>query len=311
METLSLDKFSPKRAELVALADGFKSLTINGIDDLNGYRAVYAAKQKLKTTRGEITKQGKSFREDALRFQKDVIAIEKELVDIIEPIEKDLSAKLEVIDKEKEKQKRLGLLPDRKAKLIEIEAEATDEELLAMDAIEFQTFCNVKYSEFLARKEQKAEEERLKLKAEQDKLKADKRKLEEENRLAEVRKQAEKDAQKKAAEDLRLAGIKAEQDKKDAVEAEQKKAEKEKADLIAKQKANEDARLAKEQADKKVKEDKEKKAVEEEEKVKKQAAFQKFLKDNDYSEETKSEFYLLKTNKSIILYRKVSEFIIK
>src|SRR4030067_3783328 len=135
MQELSLDKFSPKKAEITALAEGFKGLTIKGVEDIEGYKTVYAAKQKLAKTRIEITKQGKAFREESREFCNNVISLEKELVGIVEPVEKQLAEQLDAIDFEKEKQKRVALLPERKKKLLDIGVlEIDDDFILNMDA---------------------------------------------------------------------------------------------------------------------------------------------------------------------------------
>ena len=101
MESLNIEKFSPKKAELIALADKSKGLVINGVDDKIGYSLVHDTRMELKRARVEIAKTGKNLRADALSFQKAVIEKEKELIAIIEPVEKDLELKQEAIEKRK------------------------------------------------------------------------------------------------------------------------------------------------------------------------------------------------------------------
>ena len=95
MDNLSLDQFNPKEAELVTMATNYKSLTINGIDDKQGYLEVSTARKHLAKTRVQISKDGKLLREEANAFQKKVIARERELIAIIEPVELELAAKEE------------------------------------------------------------------------------------------------------------------------------------------------------------------------------------------------------------------------
>ena len=102
----SIEKFNPTKSELLLMADKYKNLTIKNIDDKEGYMAVYQARLELKKARVNLKKNGKAAREEALAYQKSVIALENELVGIIEPLEKDLEAKQAVIDKEIEKNKR-------------------------------------------------------------------------------------------------------------------------------------------------------------------------------------------------------------
>jgi hypothetical protein len=59
-------------------------------------------------------------RADAITFQKAVIEKERELIGIIEPLEKELKAKEEEIEKQKETERRKESLPQRKEMLTEL-----------------------------------------------------------------------------------------------------------------------------------------------------------------------------------------------
>lgn len=227
-ENLNLEKFNPTRAELLSLADEGRKLVINGIDDAEGYAAVHTYRMKLKQSRVQIAKIGKEAREEALAYQKKVIAYEKELIGIIEPIEQDLQAKQDAIDEEKARLERIALLPSRKEKLTEIGLTVDDDFLIAMDVDAFQEFYDSKKFEYIAERE-------AKIKADEEKLAADKNALEEAQRLDAAKKEAEKQAQEKAVRDAEIAKAKAEEDKLAAVKAEQEKAAREKQAIIDEQ----------------------------------------------------------------------------
>jgi len=266
---------------------------------------------KLKNTRVQITRQGKAMRVEALKFQKDVIAIEKEFIELIEPVERELEAKQKVIDEEKTKIRRKELLPERKEKLARIDIEVEDDFLLLMDDNRFDEFYNTKNAEHLEAKELKAkerqEERERAMRVEQDKMAERERKLEEEKRIEEAKKKAEEEARAKAIKDTELAKLnaekeaeeakaKAEKEKADAIKAEQEKAKQEKEALIAEQKRKEEE---------KIKAEKEAKQFEAEQIAEEKV--QKFLKDNGWSEKNKNDFIIVNEPNKVVLFKKVGE----
>lgn len=311
MENLNLEKFNPTKAELLVLADEGRKLTINGIEDKAGYDMVHSLRMELKSARVKITKTGKEAREEALAFQKKVIAYEKELIAIIEPIELDLKAKQDAVDQAIEVEKRRAKIPERQAILTPLGIIGNDE-LLLMDDVEFQKYVNQKTADYLADQQAqiKADQEakEAKIKAAQDKLKAEQDALAESKRIEEAKKQAEKEAQEKALRDAELAKIKAEEDKQAAVEAERKKAEVEKQRIIYEQKQKELERL---QAEEKVRADAEVKAVKEkaeQEALEKKKKYQNFLEKHSYKDD--DTFKIEKNGNKIILFKKVGEITI-
>lgn len=306
MENLNIEKFSPTKVELLTLADKYKALTIKGIDDKEGYMAVHKARIELKNARTNLKNNGKLARSEALAYQKAVIKLENELVAIVEPIEKDLEAKQDAIDKEIEKNKRKVLLPGRKEKLAEINVENSDDSLLTMDDSEFLSYFNQKKLEYLETKERKIKEDEekkafelaeseTKRQAEADKVEEERQaKLKEENDKLELERQRIKaEADKVEAEKKRLADqvLEAEKEKQRQVELETAK----KQAIKAEAKRIETERLVKE----------EKKRLEKEN-LEKQAKYQNFLKDNNYTPDD-----IIKTvGQKTMLYRKVAEIII-
>ena len=268
MENLNLEKFNPTKAELVKLANDYKDLKINGIDDIEGYNEVDKARKNLKNVSVELKKTGKVLRTEAIAFQKAVLAIEKELVGIIEPIKIDLENKQKEIDDKKESLKREALLPERKEKLLKIDVEFDEADVLLMDENEFNSYYNEKNTEYLEEEGRKIQEE--------------KEKLEQEKRDKELKEQAEKKAREDATEQAKIDKIKAEAEKEVAIQVEKDKAEKEKQEaieaekikaqvekdkIIAEQKKKEEDRLENELIEKeKIKEEEKRKEEESAEK---------------------------------------------
>lgn len=103
---------------------------------------VHDTRIKLRDARVTIQKQGKAMREDALKYQKDVIAREKELIAIIDPEETRLKNLEEKANTIKERKAREALLPMRKEQLAKLDVVITDESILDMDNDEFVAFLN-------------------------------------------------------------------------------------------------------------------------------------------------------------------------
>lgn len=291
MESLNIEKFNPKKAELVTLAERYKNLTINGVDDKTGYLQVDTARKDVKKVISDIKKTGLSIRDDANKFVKNVIQVEKDLIGVIEPIRLELEGKLAEIDIEKEKQKRMAQAPERKAKLAEINITVEDDFILLMDDSRFNEFYFQKKSAYheeqarIAKEEADAREveakrirdiEESKLQAERDKLAEERRKLDEDKRIEDAKRKAADDARLKAERDAKLAADKAEQDKKDALA----KAEKEKQDLIDAQARKEQERIDAENKAKQDELDRLESIKKENERNEKLKKYQKFLKDN-------------------------------
>lgn len=212
METINIEKFDPTKAELNLMIEKTSKITATDLKDKKQLEVVKENRIQLKNARVKITKIGKELREEAIAFQKAVIAKEKELIGIIEPEEERLSAIEEEAKTIAIKEARMALLPERKEKLSLINIQKTDDELLSMDDIQFSTFYN----------ECVAEKQRI----EQEKLEAEKRAIEEEkNKIArakeieEAKAQAIEEEKKRASEQEELnkareeARIKAEKEK--------------------------------------------------------------------------------------------------
>lgn len=298
-----LQKFNPTVAELTAMVEATKGITVTDLADAKQLEVVKKNRLGLRDARVKIEKIGKELRADAITFQKAVIAKEKELIGIIGPEEDRLSnieeeAKTIALKKEREMK-----LPGRKQRIADLgeHFETADEHLLSLDDTQFEAYFN----------------ERVATKNERDRT-ANEAKLEADRKEAE-RVQAEKDA---AAEKVRLeaqAKIDADRAKLEADQRahdeEKKKLENEKLAREREEKARVDerVRLEQEAKDKKAKEeqdklDVEKRAAEEKAKLEKQELYKQFRIDCGYTPETKSDFKEENTGTVIILWKKVGQF---
>lgn len=306
-ENLSIETFSPAKADLLAIVKETQKT------DMTSYEAVKENRIKLRDVRITITKKGKELRESALKFQKDVIAKEKELLGIVEPEEARLERTEEEMKLRKEMEARKNELPSRleALKAIQDGVEKEDEKmLLAMDDNEFNEYRlrrieskltkdrveleEKKKAEEAAKLEKEAKEEaerKAKVEAE-DKARRDKLDAEDKERRAKLEAEEKALAEKRAAEDKAMseerAKIAAEKARLDGIEEERKRAE------AAKQKEIEQKeREAKVEADK-------------EAERRKGERFAKFLKDNGYDEKT-DILHANADNSGIGIYRKVAE----
>lgn len=234
-------EFNPKEAELRSMVQSFDKIEIAGIDDKEGYKIAHEARMKLRATRVEIEKTGKALREEAVQRQKGIIALEKALVAIIEPVEERLHKMELEIDEQIEREKRRALLPERIAKLAEIEYLAVEEalrsryptiedQLIDLTPEQFSAFFNAKKEEYLNRKE-------AALKSENERMEAEKR-----------AEQERKDAAARAEQDERDRQAREERHRQEVKAAEEASAqrERERIEREAKEKAE---RQAREQAD--------------------------------------------------------------
>jgi hypothetical protein len=80
------------------LAKEYLPLKIKGIDDKAGYEKVHDARMKIVSLRVKVTKHGKEMREEAVAYSKAIIAEEKRVISLMEPIESHLHQEEKAID---------------------------------------------------------------------------------------------------------------------------------------------------------------------------------------------------------------------
>lgn len=138
MEQFNLNEFEPTSAALVILADNYKWMTF--VKDW--YEKVMLAKKDLQNKRITISKTLKADRDKAIKYQKDNIAKEKELIGIIKPVEDELDIEIEkrLMEEEIEKRRETLNLRRDELKAIWLDSEYTEEFLLTMNRVQFMDF---------------------------------------------------------------------------------------------------------------------------------------------------------------------------
>lgn len=228
-----IGKFDPTIAEVKRLADEYTGLNIKNVDDVIGYACVDAARKALKKTRCDITNRGKELRGQANAFAKDVIAREKELIAVIEPVEVDLYREKMRID-------NMAKMDGRRALLLDVDYEATDDELLTMTDVQFNKAFDraklVKFDKQEAERKKAEELDRVRQEAAAAAKQEAEEKAREEKEAAEKKAREEKEAAEKKAQEEKVAAEREKQEaiikaKEDALIAERERARKEKEDL--------------------------------------------------------------------------------
>ena len=201
MNELNIEKFSPTIAELKKLAEQAAGITL--LDPLNkeNVKIVKDMRLVLRDARTQISKMGKELREDAVKFQKVVIAKEHELVAIIAPEEDRLSGLEEEAARIQEREDRKEFLPRRRERIAAIGdvedlpntmiIELSDDALLDMDGAQFEGYLN-------ARMALKNERDRKKLAEQQARIDAENAELKRKQDLAEAEERGRKIAQERA-----------------------------------------------------------------------------------------------------------------
>lgn len=251
-----LDK---READLIALREESKWLSIKGPDDKAGYKIVRDQRLKLKNARTSIANDAKDLREGAVKFQKTVIAREKELIAIISTAEENLIQEEDAynqavekiqIEKERKENERIQLRITQLAKFnhaidlydAKIMPEENFQALLGESEAAFNKEQErIRQDKFIAEAERIAEQEGLRVEREEM------ARIREDQDKREIALKAEQERIQKEQAD-REATIKAEQERKDAeLKAEREKLEKEKREHElekAKAAAAEQARIA-------------------------------------------------------------------
>ncbi len=334
---LNIEAFDPNIADLRKMVEDTSKIT--EADDLQKVKEARIALGKVRIT---IAKKGKELREDALSFQRAVIDKEKELIGMIQPEELRLKGIEEAVEKKKERERRMALLPMRRDKVAGIDEmysftkAITDEELLSMDDEQFAAF----YNQLVA---DKNERDRIALAAEKQKV---------EDEKAEIARQQEiKDAEEKARKEEQE---KAQQVEKDRVAREAKELKERRIKLITMRglvysftlnayideatdkvaytmqeiETMDDMAFAdrlgivdtvltevrlkreqeeKEEAEAKAKEEAEAAEKAEKERMEKQEAYKAFLREHGYTEENKDQFLIKREGNVVRLYKFVGE----
>jgi hypothetical protein len=272
------------------------------------YELAKKIKRGYVTNRNTIARVFKSDRDAHTQHNRKNREVELEILAVMEGEEARLEAEISKATLEREKEERRKLVPFRREKLKEYEADATEEELVVLSDSDFEKFLNVKKEAYLAKKEQEQKEkemlERAREEAKREKEEAIKKEKEEaERRLKEEKERAEREkveAEKRAKEEMERAERekkealeRAEQEKQRAIEQERQRQREEEQKRIAEEKQKEEARIAQE-----------KKEKEEEERKRKNKKYVAWLSAHGASADN-DDFYIKRNGNEFVLYKKI------
>lgn len=290
-QELSLEKFNPTIAELQKAVEATKGITVTDLKDKAQLAIVKENRINLRNMRILITKTGKQYREDAIKFQKTVIEKERELIAIIEPEEDRLGKIEEEAAILAEREKRRDKLPWRKEQLVPFTEEIKDRGLDLSDENEILSVDDDEFKSLLV------ELQEAKNRKESDRLAEERRAIDAEKARIDRQKEVEVEKEKAILAERERAQ-KAESERKEREEREAKESE-------AKKKRDEEERVAKENADR---EAADRKAKEDQERLEANRKFAKFKTDNGWTEQTKDQFREERVGNEVILWRRVGVF---
>lgn len=186
VETINMEvvKLNVTDAAIADFKERYLPLKINGVEDKEGLKLVYAARQDVKKTRVAATKYADSLKAKAIEWQNKVNTEKKRVIGELESIENHLQAEEDKIEAAKE-EIRQQEIKARKAKLQErIDQLAAYnfrlEDVATLEMIDDETFgivLNNAKTEHEKELAEKAEQERL-AKEEQERLIAERKELE-------------------------------------------------------------------------------------------------------------------------------------
>lgn len=305
-DELSIEKFDPTVDELMKLSESAKLVVVTDPTDKAQIARVTEVRKSLKAVRVRITNTGKEMREKATKFNRDVLAKERELIAIIEPDELRLSEIEAQIERAAEIERMKLLLPVRRARIAAISTQVmiTHAELNAMSIEDFEAYILRLQTRINEDNAKKLADERAAFDQEKrDREAEDKRKADEERIRKEEREKAERDATEKVRLDAERIEREAKQ-KADKILSDARAAADEEARL-ARVKKDEDQRISDEAMMKKHREDQDKIQRE------KAQRFQAFLKGKGVSEENAKDHEQRHVGNTIQLWKKIGVYVVE
>ena len=122
----NLEVFNEIRNKLNSVVEINKGLKIEGVEDKEGYTKVKQAKKEIRDEEISLEKLAKSERQQALEYQRGIIALEKDLKEVTSPVIKDYDTQLKEIDELVAREERKVLLPHRLNLLEQVEYSLSD-----------------------------------------------------------------------------------------------------------------------------------------------------------------------------------------
>ena len=333
MPELNLEVFNKRKSEIQTIVESSKGLSIKGVDDKIGYDLVKASEKKLQRARLDLKEDARKIRAEALDFQKKIIGLEKDLLEIIEPAEKEMKDKRTVIDDIKKLELRKKSLNGRMEKLKELELEVEPVFLLSLDDKQFNEYFYDEKAKYLEAKQEKdrleKEEADQKLQEAQDKIdeqnrkiEADKLAIENDKKVAEAKENTKKDEKRnyriqrlntlgfKIAGDVYILGeLQISADCLSSDDGEFEKVMFDTENKVKELNKIESDRIAKENLDKETAEKLRIKKEEELQLMSKKKLID-FLKSHGYSNANKDDYVTKKDGDKIVLFKKVGEIIV-
>lgn len=212
---LNIEKFEPTKAQLMQVAEEASSITAQSKP-----AEVKEMRLRLQKTRTAIMRIGKALREEAILFQREVIAKEKELVAIITPEEDRLQAIEDETERTRIRTARIELLPQRKERLAAIGdgLTETDDHLLDMDGPSFENYINQRVAD-------KNEADRLKLAADQRRIEDEKAEIQRRKDLADAEERGRREASEKAERESKEREEREQREREESTERERQEKE--------------------------------------------------------------------------------------
>ena len=214
--------------QVIATITPYMALTINGVEDREGLKAVHDARMEVKQIRINVERSRKELKASALEFGRRVDAEAKRVTALITPIEKHLEDQEFAIEAEKERIKAAKLEAERAAlnerleKLAQVGATINPLEVQSMSHETFESVLVERTELFeaeIAKKlaEQQAREaEEARIAAERAKMEAERAELERMRAEQEAAAKAQREAQE-IIERGRLARIAAEEREREQI----------------------------------------------------------------------------------------------
>lgn len=97
----ALKEYNVPDAAISKYREDFMSLSVNGVDDKEGYDLCHSARMEVKGKRVEVEKTRKKLKEDALEYGRAVDKEAKRITALLEPIENYLLSQEKIVDDEK------------------------------------------------------------------------------------------------------------------------------------------------------------------------------------------------------------------
>jgi len=305
METISIEIFNPKKAELQSIVDKYKGLEIQGVDDSKGYAEVHKARMELVKTRTTINKVRLEHTRQYDEAKRNIMDMEKELIGIIEPTEKELEEKEKAIDNEKARIKRES--EEKENARIQVMMNELLQYGYVANINELKTITAEWYAYILQAEKAKFEEREAIRKEEEETERREKEEYE--------RKRIEMEAKEKELQE-RERILREEQDKiTRAIENKKREEEMERIRKEAEEKSRIETELRmKYEQEEKVRKEEEAKRINEEnarieqEKLNAKRKYMNWLKENGYTED--GSFNIQNNGKTVKLWKLVGEYII-